>query len=205
MPIHIDSRGAGEQELALLLRNRNMIVSTECLKSGDIAFGDVGIERKTISDLIGSVSKSFKFHFWKQLEVLKDTYKYPFVLVEGEIDYSDRLVAGIIFSILLGWHVPIIPTKDIDDSANAIRSLFFKYGKEKSNRQLPAPVIKAKTPAQIKWAMLQCVQGVGPRTASVILGRTDLFSHKKEAKRDLTSLRIPTNSRAMLKAVFGLE
>ena len=43
--------------------------------------------------LLGSVTSREKGHnFWDQLKVLKDTYKKPLVLIEGQIIWEDRMI-----------------------------------------------------------------------------------------------------------------
>ena len=52
MPIYVDNRGSGEKNLAAYLEGMRYPVEVRHLDSGDIQFDDVGIERKTVSDLI---------------------------------------------------------------------------------------------------------------------------------------------------------
>lgn len=176
MPIFIDSRGSGEADLAKLLKDMHLAVEVRHIDSGDIVFGDVGIERKTLNDLIGSIYGPNK-HFWEQIKVLKATYKNPFIMIEGPIDWKDKFLAGVIYSILLGWKVSIINTYNLQDSAYAIKSLFMKYGSSKSRGYPPAAVRKAATPERIRWMMLQCIRGIGPKASKKILEEIpDIFS-----------------------------
>jgi len=94
MPIFIDSRGSGEADLAKLLKEMHLAVEVRHIDSGDIVFGEVGIERKTLNDLTNSIYGANR-HFWEQIKVLKNTYKNPFILIEGLIDWKDKFVAGV--------------------------------------------------------------------------------------------------------------
>jgi len=166
--IFIDNRGSGEADLAKLLKEMHLAVEVRHIDSGDIVFGDVGIERKTLNDLTNSVY-GMNRHFWEQVKVLKDTYRYPFILVEGLIDWKDKFVAGVVFSIMLGWRICIINTYNLQDTANSIKSLFIKYGASKSKGYPPAAVRKADTPEKIRWMMLQCIRGIGPVASKRIM------------------------------------
>jgi Fanconi anemia group M protein len=173
MPIYVDSRGSGEQEVYTLLKAKHLDVKRQYIESGDIVFGDesngyVGIERKTISDLVNSVTGKNR-HFWEQIKVLKETYKYPLVIVEGALDYKDKLISGILFSLTFGWRIQWISTYNTYDTAEAITRMFTRYGTNKASGYPPACVKKAMSPDKIKWAMLQCVRNVGPTTATNIL------------------------------------
>jgi len=178
MPIFIDTRGEGEKELYHLLRNKHLAVEYKHIDSGDIVFGNdvggyVGIERKTIADLVNSVRGQNR-HFWDQLKVLKNTYKTPLVIIEGRIDYKDKLVSGILFSLTFGWKLQWIGTYNIYDTAEAITRLFTKFGVNKASGYPPAAVRKEDTPAKIQWAMIQCVRGIGPSSATKILKLVDV-------------------------------
>jgi len=173
MPIFVDNRGEGEEELYHLLKSKHLAVEYQHVDSGDIVFGEVGIERKTISDLVGSVVGPNR-RLWDQIEVLKNTYKLPFILIEGGIDWEDRLISGIASSILLGWKVPILQSYNLQESRDIITALFTKYGSTKVSGYPPAAVIKEVAPARVQWAMLQCVRGIGPATATKILKLVDI-------------------------------
>jgi len=168
--VFIDNRGTGEEDLFHILEERARIATARrFIESGDIVFGEVGIERKTINDLVTSVTGKDR-HLWEQLKVLKATYKIPLLVVEGNVNYKDRMVSGILSSIVLGWKLPYITTHDIYETADLITALFTRYGTAKTNMYPPRAVIKQASPAKIRWAMLQCVQGIGPRMAKSILG-----------------------------------
>lgn len=166
--IYIDNRGSGEGELYTLLSNKHLAVERRYIESGDIVFDNIGIERKTISDLINSVIGNNR-HFWEQLKVLKDTYEKPLLLIEGSIDYKNKLVTGILFAVLLRWNIPYINTYNIYDTAEAVSRMFIKCGQNKVKGYPPAAVKKETTIEKIQWTMLQCIRNVGPSTATKIL------------------------------------
>lgn len=177
------------QEIINELTRRNLDVKVQVLDSGDYVFGDVGIERKTVSDFVASITPvkgSFlKPRLWSQLEVLKATYEVPILLIEGNLHIERpframfspdvRLFLGARSTILLNWRIPIIQTNNAYETARTIESLFVKYGIGKSGNVPPIGVRKSSTPSEIKWYMLQCISGIGPKTARKILDEYPWF------------------------------
>lgn len=173
MPIFIDNRGSGEADLAKLLKEMHLAVEVRHIDSGDIVFGDVGIERKTVSDLTNSISGEYR-HFWEQLDVLKRTYKYPLVIIEGPINYKDKWLSGVLASIAIGWKIPYINSFNLEDSAWMIKNFYMKYGPARASRMYcPKAVKKAYTPEDIRWMMLQCIPRIGPATSKRILEKIE--------------------------------
>ena len=193
MPLYIDSREP--DDIVRLLKRENLAIEVKTIPSGDYVFGEVAIERKAILDLISSVTTGDR-HFWNQLETMKNTYTIPILLIEGPINHRDRIVMGILTTVILFWKYQTIFTKDKEDTAKWIADLFTKYGVGKTGRIPPPAVIRAATPKQIKWAMLQCIKGIGPKTANKILETTpDIFS----------ALYHPHDLKTHLKQIKGLK
>ena len=167
MVMYIDDR---EERSGLidLLKRQHLDIEVKHLESADICFGEVGIERKTTYDLVNSVIGQNR-RLWTQLETLRNTYKTPILLIEGTINWKDRLLSGIICTIILFWKYQTIFTHNTQETALVLNNLFIKYGIGKSNREPPAPVIRAETPEKVTWAILQCFKGIGPKTATEIL------------------------------------
>jgi len=206
-PIFIDNRGTGERDLAKLLKDMHLAVEIRHVDSGDIVFGDVGIERKTVNDLVNSVIGQNR-HFWEQLDVLKNTYKKPFVLLEGQLNYKDAWISGVFFSIIYGWGIPVIPTFNLQDSALAIKRLFIKYGSGKSKAYPPSAVRKADSPEKIRWMMLQCIKKVGPVTAKKILNEMPMLFgtdyNSVAFKQKLKKVKgLGENQRILLETIFN--
>jgi Fanconi anemia group M protein len=176
MPLFIDDREP--DEIVRHLKKLNLAVEIKHIESGDYVFGDVAIERKTIADLVNSVTSGDR-RFWTQLDTMRRTYQQPILLIEDwdRVDYEDRLTMGIITTVILFWRYQTIFSMDKKDTVDWIATLFTKYGVGKTGRIPPAAVIRAITPKEIRWAMLQCIAGVGPKTATKILEEIpDIFS-----------------------------
>ena len=173
MPIYIDTRGKGEKDVARELRNYMSLsdIHMVVLQSGDYNFGDVGIERKTISDLFHTIymKKKEGGRLWRQLDTLKRTYKYPFLLIEGAVDWSEPVLAGVLNSVLLFSNIKLIFTESQRQTAIEIVKMYNKYGTAKSGVPPPPAVVRGKTVKECRWGMLQCIRGIGPNGAKKIL------------------------------------
>ena len=174
LPVFIDTRGEGEAEIAKFLQKMNIPVELRHIDSGDYVFNDIAIERKTVQDLFNSVYGENR-HFWDQLKTMKETYKKCIVLIEGEINMEDRTVSGIYYSIIGGWNIPVIFTKNHKDSASCIAKLFDRYGVGSQNKVPPSVVRKEVSTQKIKLSMLECVMGIGGTLAKKILDAEPLI------------------------------
>ena len=112
--------------VASYLINLGFDVEFKELKIGDYVVKDTIIERKTISDFISSMING---RLLKQLEELKQ-FENKLLIIEGiskqEI-YTDEnsgvnanAIRGFLLSILLKHKIPIIFTKDSEDTAKFI-------------------------------------------------------------------------------------
>ena len=163
-------------------REKNSLVISELIKLGleiefrelkvaDYIVKDVAIERKTIKDFVSSMINKRLFNQIQELQ----QYKNKLLLVEGvdEQDlYSDdktgvngNAIRGFLLSILLKYNIPIIFTKDYEDSAKFISVLSKKQTKELA--------LKAKKRILNKKEQLQFIvegfPGIGPKTAQKLL------------------------------------
>lgn len=179
LSIYVDSRGKGEKSIASILKVKKLPVKVVVLGSADYVIGERGIERKTCHDLLKSVTSGDR-HLWTQLENLKNTYTKPLVMIEGSL--KERSIQNSIYkAITIGWGIPVFFTNDLHDSADALENMYDKYlSKSKSSGPPPPVVIKAVDPKKIKWAMLQCVSGIGTEIATRILQKNPhIFSDGK--------------------------
>lgn len=143
------------------------------LKVADYIVKGTAIERKTVSDFVNSMKNR---RLLKQLEELQQ-YESKLIIVEG-IDeqelYTDseenigmhpNSIRGFLLSILLNYKVPIIFTKNYEDTAKFILVL-----SKKEQREAPLNVVKKsldkKEQAQY---ILEGFPGIGPKTARKLL------------------------------------
>jgi ERCC4-type nuclease len=207
MPIYIDSRGEGEAEIAKFLLKFHVPVEIRHIDSGDYVFNDIAIERKEVNDLLNSVYGDNR-HFWEQLKTMKETYKKCIVLIEGQFPMEDKQCSGIFYAIVGGWNIPVIFTASRRESALCISKLFDRYGSGSQNRLPPAVVKKEMSNKNIKWAMVQCVQGIGGSLASKIIDAEPLVISTAlnyvYIDRKLKEIGIPDKPRKrLLKVLFN--
>ena len=100
LTIYVDNSGTEEKEIAEILERKHYPVEVQHIDSGDFVIGEMCVERKTVQDLLNSLIPKVeqKGHtFWEQIKVMKDTYKKAIVIVEGYIDWADRMLAGTLY------------------------------------------------------------------------------------------------------------
>jgi ERCC4-type nuclease len=168
MPIYVDNRK--EDLLVQHLTKLHYPVEVVHLDSGDIQFEKVGIERKTINDLVNSINCKEKGHnLWQQLRVLKDTYEKPYLLLEGFLDWENRQVSGIMFGVVDGFRIPYLNSVNSAQSAVIVGHLYERYGVARTSRLPPVAVRKGYSVTEIKCMMLQTIPHIGGVVARRIL------------------------------------
>ncbi|MCX6747025.1 MAG: helix-hairpin-helix domain-containing protein [Candidatus Pacearchaeota archaeon] len=163
-------------------REKNCLVASELIEYGigvefrelkvaDYIVKDVAIERKTISDFISSM---INHRLIKQLEELQQ-YENKLLIIEGieehEIynDDNERVhansIRGFLLSILLKHKIPIIFTKNYQDTAKFISVLARRKEKE-----MPLNVTKKSLNKKERLQfILESFPGIGPKTARKLL------------------------------------
>ena len=163
-------------------REKNSLVASELigfgfevefkeLKIADYIVKDVAIERKTVSDFLSSMLNK---RLLNQIEELQQ-YENKLLIIEGIEEqelYSDdnkginsNAIRGFLLSIVLKHKIPIIFTKNSEDTARFISILSRKKSKE-----IP---LKVKKKSLNKKEQLQFIiesfPGIGPKTARKLL------------------------------------
>ncbi len=142
------------------------------LKIADYLVNGVAIERKTISDFISSMINK---RLLKQIEELKQ-YQDKLLIIEGYEEqefYNDEpggisgnAIRGFLLSITLKHGIPIVFSKNANDTAKFIEVI----AKKKKEEDIS---LKAKKRALSKKEQLQFIlegfPGIGPKTAKKLL------------------------------------
>ncbi len=169
--IIIDTREKQSLLPSLLMKN-GLELEFKNLNVGDYIVKDVVIERKTVSDFISSMLNKRLINQLKNLQNIKN----KILIIEGieeqelyhaESNLNENAIRGFILSIILNYKVPIILTKNSEDSAKFLTVLAKKPDKE---REIG---INAKKKAKNKKEQLQYIlegfPGIGPKTAKKLL------------------------------------
>jgi len=165
-------------------REKNSLVPSEIVKCGceveftelkvaDYIVKDTAIERKTINDFLSSMINRHLIH---QLEEMQQ-FENRLLIIEGIKEqelYSDNKVGGVnanairgfLLSISLRHKVPIIFTKDGEDTAKFICVL----AKKESSSENPLNVNKKTLDKNEQLQkIIESFPGVGPKTAKKLL------------------------------------
>tara|TARA_Y100000310_G_scaffold316984_1_gene369355 strand:+ start:1333 stop:2022 length:690 start_codon:yes stop_codon:yes gene_type:complete len=172
------------QKIIIDYREKNSLVISELSKLGfeieikelkvaDYILGDVAIERKTVLDFISSMKNK---RLINQLEGLQQ-YKNKLLIIEGldeqelytdsenRIGIHPNAIRGFLLSILLKYQIPIIFTKNYEDTAKFILVLSKKESKEMSLNVTRKSFNKKE---QMQF-IIEGFPGIGPKTAKKLL------------------------------------
>ncbi|MEM4330664.1 MAG: ERCC4 domain-containing protein [Candidatus Pacearchaeota archaeon] len=181
--ILIDNREKNSLVPFYLIENR-IKVEMKHLDIGDYLIKDIVIERKTFSDFQSSVIDK---RFQNQLENLKKI-KRKILLIEGFDDYknsriNENALRGALLSVALVYNVPIIFTKNEEDTAKFLILIAKKEEKNKSELSLR---VKKSTNSleEQKQFILEGFPGIGPTKAKELLKNyrnlIEIFNAKEE-------------------------
>lgn len=167
--IIVDYREKNSMIPAELISNRCEI-EFQNLSVGDYVVENVVIERKTVSDFLSSMVNK---HLLNQLQHLQNAEK-KILIIEGIEDnelyheksgISENAIRGFMLSIILSYNVPIILTKNSEDTAKFLTVLAKKLPNEVS--------LKLKKKSQDVNEQIQYIiegfPGIGLKTARKLL------------------------------------
>lgn len=170
IPIEIDYR---EQNSLVpqSLEKLNFEPVLKELKVGDYIINDIVIERKTISDFLSSMINK---RLIRQLEELQQ-YEKKLIIIEGfdnkwlyngvEDRINPNAIRGFILSISLKHKIPIIFTKNEEDTAKYMSVI---ANKKETNMSLNAKKKTLNKQEQIQF-ILEGFPGIGPKTSKKLL------------------------------------
>ena len=135
--------------------------------------GNVAIERKTVDDFVSSIRDG---RLWEQLALLKHLVDYqPLLLLEGETwrVFKFRKVTlpqwfGMLQAVSVGYGIPVIQTRNIDQTVLFIRTLHDRLGEAKTYYK---PTVKKgeREPVEQAEDMLVAIDGFGRVKAREVL------------------------------------
>ncbi|MBI2578723.1 MAG: hypothetical protein HYW26_03360 [Candidatus Aenigmarchaeota archaeon] len=132
--IYADNHQA-ETKVTAILKNRCEVREKKLNAADYVLSKNVACERKTGSDFLQSLIDGRLF---TQLTELKDRYKTPILLIEGDIDLENRnihpnAVRGALASITVDLGVPVFWTKSQLESAEMLFTIAKREQNEKRN------------------------------------------------------------------------
>jgi len=156
----------------------NMIIRRQRLESGDYLFdGDLLVERKTIPDFCHSIKDGRLFRQVKNLT----RCKVPACLIlEGknrlfkETDFSPQAIQGILLSISLAFRLPILRTKNSQETVQVMLQCFKQLTKDRLEEirfnPRPSPFKKKSNPLLAQRIhILEGFPGIGTDRAERLL------------------------------------
>jgi Fanconi anemia group M protein len=179
----IEVKEKPKQKIFVDYREKNSMVASELihlglevefreLKIGDYLVNNVAVERKTVSDFISSMINK---RLSNQIDSLQQ-YENKLLLIEGieeqelysdnsERGVSSNAIRGFLLSILLKRKIPILFTKNSEDTAKFIYLLAVKKETE-SSLNVSKKSFNKKEQMQF---ILEGFPGIGPKTAKKLL------------------------------------
>lgn len=184
--IEIDYREKNSLVPARLIKNGFEVEFKE-LKVGDYIVKEVVIERKTISDFLSSMINK---RLLKQIEELQQ-YEKKLIVVEGfeekwlyydsiQKGISSNAIRGFLLSILLKHNIPVIFTKNPDDTARFIETI---ANKKETNISLKAKKRFSSIEEQMQF-IIESFPGIGPKTAKKLLQEFKTIKNISNAKEE---------------------
>lgn len=164
-------------------REKNSLVASELIKLGfeiefkelkvaDYIIKGIAIERKTVNDFTSSMKNG---HLINQLEELKQ-YENKLLIIEGideqelynednHLGMNPNSIRGFLLSILLKHKIPVIYTKNSEDTAKFIQVI-----SRKKERETPLNITKKSLNKKEQMQfIIESFPGIGPTTAKKLL------------------------------------
>ena len=150
-----------------LLRAIGVNVEVKTLPIGDyIVSHETVVERKSIHDFISSI---FDGRLFDQCNRLKEHFKFPIILLEGNVDEIESITEnplvfyGALSTIAVDFKIPIIPTPNASHTAKLLVSLSSR--KESIKGPLLKKIKKSNNIQKQQLIVLCSLPGIGEKTA----------------------------------------
>ena len=150
-----------------LLRAIGVNVEVKTLPIGDyIVSHETVVERKSIHDFISSI---FDGRLFDQCNRLKEHFKSPIILLEGNVDEIESITEnplvfyGALSTIAVDFKIPVIPTPNASHTAKLLVSLSSR--KESIKGPLLKKIKKSNDIQKQQLIVLCSLPGIGEKTA----------------------------------------
>lgn len=206
--IIVDKREKNSMILAEL-HERKQEVRLEQLDVADYIVGDTAIERKTVSDFVTSMLSK---RLLRQLEELRQ-YPKQLLIIEGIDDHplydfgnlNPNAIRGMMLSTVLEYKIPIILTKDSEDTAEFLVLLEKRQARGQQEISLKAKR-KAYNVAEQQRFILESFPGIGPKTAKSLLEKFRTIKAVINAKpQELEKFGLHKNKAAAMRRIIDVK
>ena len=150
-----------------LLRAIGVNVEVKTLPIGDyIVSHETVVERKSIHDFMSSI---FDGRLFDQCNRLKEHFKFPIILLEGNVDEIESITEnplvfyGALSTIAVDFKIPVIPTPNASHTAKLLVSLSSR--KESIKGPLLKKIKKSNDIQKQQLIVLCSLPGIGEKTA----------------------------------------
>ncbi len=149
------------------LETADIIIITKNLENKEQT---VGIERKTINDLLNSIIDK---RLISQLIVLKENFDVPLLIIEGEENiykirnFHPNSIRGMIATIAVDFQIPIIYTRNHRDTIKYVALIANRLEKPRKPLSL-TPKRMPLTLHEQQQYLLESFPGIGPAIAASI-------------------------------------
>jgi ERCC4-related helicase len=168
--IIVDHREKGSPVIKCLI-DLGIKLSLKALESGDFIIGsEIVIEYKTKKDFVDSIIDG---RLLQQLRPLSKNLK-PMLIIEGEADiYSQRnihsnAIRGMLAVIALSYRIPIIYTKNAQDTAQLLQ-LIANKNNDQSKKEFQQHSLKPVSMKDQQEYVISSLPGIGPSLAKKLL------------------------------------
>jgi len=172
--IFVDTREQASNVVRELSKREDVFIKVKQLELGDYVLSDqVIVERKTVEDFLQSMIDGRLFN---QLVDMASNYEKPLMLIEGRQEeiYALRnihgnAIKGALTSIALDYHVPIIFTKDLEESVSFLYLIAKReqLGKDRDIRLRIGR--KGLTQNELQQFIVESLPLIGPTMAKSLL------------------------------------
>jgi len=170
--VYVDSREANSG-ITKKLHDLGINIKIKALATSDFMVSErVGIERKTVKDFVDSLIDK---RIFSQIKSLRENFEKPIVIVEGTEDiYSMRkihpnAIRGMLSTIAISFGIPIIYTKNQQDTAELIKVISLREQKPNSKEIGLRLERKPITTKEQQEFIIESLPGIGPKTAKTLL------------------------------------
>ncbi len=159
------------KEMAELLAEMGVEANVRALSPGDYLVGDVGVERKSLSDFFQSIIRKRLFD---QLKRLVESYPRQLLVVEGDLDEvrlfrNPGVFWGAFLYVSMDIGVPIIFTSELNQTAVLLATLGQKLSREGARGVMVRYKPKFVSDEALQKFIVQGLPGIGETLAEKLL------------------------------------